>query len=70
MYFDPAYFIFAIPGMLLALWAQFKTKSTFEHYSRVAGYNGLTGAQAAKRLLDCAGVTNVKIVEVDGFLSS
>ncbi len=63
------YFVFALPGLLLALWAQFKTKSTFEHYSQVASYNGLTGAQAAKRLLDHAGVTNVKIVEVDGFLS-
>ena len=63
------YFIFALPGLLLALWAQFKTKSTFEHYSRVASYNGLTGAMAAKRLLDSAGVTGVKIVEVDGFLS-
>ena len=69
MYFDPAYFIFAIPGMMLALWAQFKTKSTFEHYSRVASRNGLTGAMAAQRLLSAAGVIGVKIVEVDGFLS-
>ena len=69
MIFDPMYFIFALPGLLLALWAQLKTKSTFEHYSRVVSANGLTGAMAAKRLLDSAGVTGVKIVEVDGFLS-
>ena len=69
MFFDPAYFIFAIPGLLLALWAQFKTKSTFEHYSRVARRNGMTGAMAAQRLLSAAGISNVKIVEVDGFLS-
>ncbi len=69
MYFDPFYFIFVLPGLLLALWAQFKTKSTFEHYSRVASFNGMTGAMAARRLLDAAGVSGVRIVEVDGFLS-
>ncbi|MBO5991655.1 MAG: zinc metallopeptidase, partial [Lentisphaeria bacterium] len=69
MYFDPAYFIFALPGLLLALWAQFKTKSTFEHYSRVASRSGVTGAEAAQRLLFAAGVSGVKIVETDGFLT-
>ena len=69
IYFDPMYFVFALPGLLLALWAQFKTKSTFEHYSQVASLNGMTGAMAAQRLLSAAGVSGVKIVEVEGFLS-
>ena len=69
MYFDPAYFLFALPGLLLALWAQFKTKSTFEHYSRIGSSFGITGAEAARRLLINAGVDGVRIVETDGFLT-
>ena len=69
MYFDPAYFLFALPGLLLALWASGKTKFTFERYSRVAARSGMTGAQAAARLLYSAGITDVKIEQTGGFLS-
>lgn len=69
MFFDPVYFLFALPGLLLALWASGKTKFTFERYSRTASRSGMTGAQAAARLLSSAGVSGVRIEPVDGFLS-
>ena len=69
MFFDPVYFLFALPGMLLALWASAKTKMTFEKYSRTGVFSGMTGAQAAARLLYAAGITDVKIEPVNGFLS-
>lgn len=69
MFFDPVYFLFALPGLLLALWASGKTKFTFERYSRTASRSGMTGAQAAARLLSSAGVSGVRIEPLDGFLS-
>lgn len=69
MYFDPLYLIIAIPGFLFALYASFITKSTFEKFSRVASTSGMTGARAAATLLRAAGINNVKIERVDGFLS-
>jgi hypothetical protein len=67
--FDPIYFVFLAPGLLLSLWASFRTKSAFEKYSQVRVVSGLTGAQAAKRLLDAAGITDVQIVPHEGMLS-
>ena len=69
MYFDPMYFLFVGPAILLSLWASFKTKSAFNKYSKVATRSGLTGAQAAQRLLDTAGITDVEIVPTRGTLS-
>jgi Zn-dependent membrane protease YugP len=69
MLFDPTYFIFLAPALLLSLWASFKTKSAFNKYSRVRSMNGLTGAQAAKVMLDRAGIRDVKIVPTRGQLS-
>lgn len=69
MFFDPVYFLFALPGLLLALWASGKTKFTFERYSRVRANSGMTGAQAAAQLLYAAGITDVRIEPVNGFLS-
>ena len=69
MFFDPIYFLFVGPGMLLALIATFKVKSTFSHYSHVMSASGLTGAEAARQMLSRSGVTNVRIERVNGFLS-
>src|SRR3989339_502938 len=67
--FDPLYLVFALPGLALALYASFKTKATFAKYAQVAAVNGLSGAKSAVRLLRGAGITDVKIEEVTGFLS-
>ncbi|HJX28793.1 MAG TPA: zinc metallopeptidase [Thermoanaerobaculia bacterium] len=67
--FDPLYFAFIIPGLLLSLWASFRTKAAFNKYSKVRTMRGLTGAQAAKAMLDRAGIYDVKIVPTHGVLS-
>ncbi len=69
MIFDPMYFVIILPGFLFALWASYKTKSVFKKYSKVATMNGLTGAQAAQRLLDEAGIRDVTVTATRGFLS-
>lgn len=67
--FDPIYFAFIIPGLLLSLWASFRTKAAFNKYSKVRTMRGLTGAQAAKAMLDRAGIYDVKVVPTHGVLS-
>jgi len=69
MIFDPTYLLFILPAFLLSLWASWRTRSAFKKYSRVRTLSGLTGAQAAKRLLDAAGITDVEIVPTRGKLS-
>jgi Zn-dependent membrane protease YugP len=68
-FFDPMYLLFALPGLVLALAASFFTKSTFHKYSQVMASSGISGAQAAKRMLNFAGVNDVRIEETSGFLS-
>ncbi|MDZ4200512.1 MAG: zinc metallopeptidase [Kiritimatiellia bacterium] len=67
--FDPRYWMFALPGLLLAVVATWIVKSTFARYSRVRASSGLTGAQAARRLLDSQGLFQVSIERAQGFLS-
>ena len=69
MFFDPVYLLFALPGLLLAMWATFMTKSTFAKYSEVGASSGYTGAEAAQHLLQYAGISDVRVEEVEGFLS-
>ncbi len=66
---DLMYFVFLAPGLLLSLYASYLVKSRFNFYSRVPSTRGYTGAMAAKRLLDVAGIQDVQIVRVAGFLS-
>jgi len=69
MIFSPLYFVFALPALLLGLWAQFKVKSSFAKYSRVRSTTGLSGAEIARRMLDMSGLYNVRVEQVQGFLS-
>ena len=69
MMFDPLYLLFAVPAFLLSLLASFYVKSTFAKYSKVGTASGLTGAQAAEHMLHAAGIHDVKIEHVNGFLS-
>lgn len=69
MYFDPMYLLFMIPALILAGIASAKTKGTFNRYSRVAASSRLTGAQAARRMLDMNGLHDVSIRRARGFLS-
>lgn len=58
-----------IPPLLLSLYAQHKVKSTFEKYSNVPSRRRLSGAQVAAQLLAAAGIHDVKIEAVPGYLS-
>ena len=69
MWLDPLYLLFALPGLALSLAATCYTKSMFSKYSKKESSSRMTGAQAAKEMLDSAGLTNVKIEKVQGFLS-
>ena len=69
MYFDPMYFVFIIPALVLSLWASWRVKANFNKYSKVPSSRGLSGAQAAAELLDRAGIQDVQIVQTGGRLS-
>lgn len=69
MFFDPVYLVFVLPGLVLALAASFYTKSTFFKYSQVRVSSGLSGAEAAKRMLQVSGIYDIKIESVSGFMT-
>lgn len=68
-YFDPVYLLFIAPGLILACLASAMTHSAFQRFSRVRASSGLTGAQAAERMLHSVGLYDVRIEETQGFLS-
>ena len=63
------YFIFMIPGLLFMLWAQSKVKGAYQKYSKVQNSANITGAQAARRVLDSQGLQNVQIEAIGGQLT-
>jgi Zn-dependent membrane protease YugP len=58
-----------IPGVLLGLYAQMKLMATYGKYSRIGNANGLSGAQAAREVLDSAGLYQMPVEEVGGHLT-
>jgi len=66
--FDPTYFLVLI-GLVLSLMASAKVKSTYAKYSREASLSGMTGAQAAHRILTMSGIYDVTIQHVSGNLT-
>jgi hypothetical protein len=67
--FDPLYWLFLIPGLILGIWAQIKLSHAYGKYSKVPVESGMTGAAAAREILDQAGLTNVPVEEVPGRLT-
>ena len=67
--FDWTYVVLVLPCILLSLWASANVNSTFKRYSGQYSRRGLTGAQAAERVLRANGVTNVRIERVSGNLT-
>ncbi len=63
------YFMFMIPGILLMVWAQSKVKGSYSKYSKVANSRGITGAQAARMVLDDNGLHDVQIEMTKGELT-
>lgn len=68
MIFDPMYFLFVGPAMLLAMWAQYRVKSAYTMGSRVGARSGLSGAETAQRILNAYGIANVAIEPVQTYL--
>lgn len=69
MFFDPMYFLIILPGVLLALFASMKVKSTFARASQIPSRTGYTGADIAQAILDAEGIHNVGIEPTEGHLS-
>ena len=68
MFWDPRYFLFALPALLLALYAQWKVRSTYQRYLRVPNSAGATGMQIAQALQRATGLS-LRIEGVEGTLS-
>ncbi len=68
--FDWHYWLFVLlPGLLIGLWAQVKLHHAYGKYSQVPVESGMTGAEAAREVLDQAGLNEVPVEEIPGRLS-
>ena len=67
-YFDPTYILVLI-GAVLCIWAQMRVNSTYRKYARIRSRSGLTGAQAAQKILQLSGIYDVRIEHVRGELT-
>ena len=67
-YFDPTYFLVLI-GVVLSLLASGKVKSTFARFSQMRNTRGITGAEAAERVLRGAGIYDVRVEHIAGNLT-
>lgn len=67
--FDPRLLLMLAPALLLAVIAQLLVKYTFNKYSKIRSYSGMTGAQAAERMMRSNGIYDVSVEETSGFLS-
>jgi Zn-dependent membrane protease YugP len=69
MFFDPLYMMMIAPTFILSLVAQGWVKSAFSKYGKIANRRGMTGAEAARRILDASNLSQVRIEPAKGFLS-
>ena len=70
MFYDLQYIIWVLlPSIVISGFFSIRVKAAFKKYSRVGSMNGYTGAQAARKLLDRAGLHHVDVVQTGGFLS-
>lgn len=68
-YFDWSYLVLVVPALLFSLWASARVNSTFKKYSAIRNARGMTGAEAARAVLNANGVTDVRIEYVSGNLT-
>lgn len=69
MFIDSYYIILVLPAIIFAMIAQVKVNTTFNKYSRVRTRRGITGADAARAVLEANGVGGVRIERVSGNLT-
>ena len=68
-FYDYWYVILVLPAVLFAMWASLRVNSTFDRYAKKLSTSGLTGAEAAARVLRENGVHGVDIQRVSGKLT-
>lgn len=68
-YFYDATYILVLIGAMISLWASARVNSTYKKYARVHSRSGLTGAQAAQRILNNAGIYDVRVEHISGNLT-
>ena len=68
LFYDPTWIIL-LPAIILSIWASTNVKSTFGKYSRMYNRFGLTGADAARKILDMNGLYDVRIERISGELT-
>lgn len=69
MFFDVYYLVLVLPAVILAMWASSRVNSTFRKYSQQLSMRRLTGADAARMVLDANGLYHVRIERVAGNLT-
>ena len=67
-FYDPTYLVL-IPAILFTMWAQAKLRSSYAKYRQLPNQRRITGAEAARYLLDRNGLSNIRIERVQGVLS-
>lgn len=67
-FFDPTYLLVII-GAVICLAASARVKTTFHKYARVRSMSGMTGAEAAQRILAKANIRDVRVVHIQGDLN-
>jgi len=66
---SPSYIVYMLPAFLLVMLAQLWVKSTYRKWSQVRNSNNITGAEAARRLLDYGNLLQVTLEGARGRLS-
>ncbi len=69
MFFYDATYILVLIGALLSMWASMRVNSTYKKYAQVQSRSGLTGAEAAERILHGAGIYDVRVEHIRGNLT-
>jgi Zn-dependent membrane protease YugP len=68
-FFDPLYLLFSLPAIALVLFAQWRVQSAYSKYTRIPNERGMTGIQAAQRLLAINGLSGINVEGIQGNLT-
>lgn len=68
-FFDPTYFLFALPAMLFAMWAQYQVQSAFRKWSQVPTARRISGLDVARTLMQNEGLSHVQVERIGGMLT-
>ena len=68
-FFDPLWFVFALPAMFFAMWAQWRVRSAFQKWSQVPTGKQVNGMDVAQILMRNEGLTHVSVERIGGMLT-